>query len=152
MLFELVSARFDRRSLLLTENRPFGEWNKVFPDLTMTIAAVERLVQHSFLRAQCRKLPTAHRTATQAARTRTSRALHQAKISACRRFTRTNDDGTPKSRSTLSETRRTSSPFETSAAYNQIPWPPPELIMEISITSSRASAPTCMFPVTKRCI
>ena len=45
--FELISARYERRSLLITANQPFGEWNKVFPDPAMTLAAVDRLVHHS---------------------------------------------------------------------------------------------------------
>ncbi|WP_235026285.1 ATP-binding protein, partial [Caballeronia arationis] len=32
---------------ITTANQPFGEWNKVFPDPAMTIAAVDRLVHHS---------------------------------------------------------------------------------------------------------
>ena len=47
MLFELISARYENRSLLITANQPFGDWNKVFPDPAMTLAAVERLVHHS---------------------------------------------------------------------------------------------------------
>ena len=47
VLFELISARYERRSLLITANQPFGEWNKVFPDPAMTLAAVDRLVHHS---------------------------------------------------------------------------------------------------------
>jgi len=35
------------RSMLITANQPFGEWNKVFPDPAMTIAAIDRLVHHS---------------------------------------------------------------------------------------------------------
>lgn len=47
VLFELISARYEHRSILLTANQPFGEWNKVFPDPAMTLAAVDRLVHHS---------------------------------------------------------------------------------------------------------
>jgi DNA replication protein DnaC len=47
VLFELISARYERRSLLITANQPFGEWGKVFPDPAMTLAAVDRLVHHS---------------------------------------------------------------------------------------------------------
>ena len=32
VLFELISARYERRSLLITANQPFGEWGKIFPD------------------------------------------------------------------------------------------------------------------------
>lgn len=49
VLFELISARYERRSLLITANQPFGEWNKVFPDPAMTVAAVDRLVHHAII-------------------------------------------------------------------------------------------------------
>ena len=47
VLFELIAARYERRSLLITANQPFGEWNRVFPDQAMTLAAVDRLVHHA---------------------------------------------------------------------------------------------------------
>lgn len=47
VLFELISARYERRSLLITANQPFGEWNRVFPVPAMTLAAVDRLVHHA---------------------------------------------------------------------------------------------------------
>jgi DNA replication protein DnaC len=47
VLFELISARYERRSVLITANQPFGEWGKVFPDPAMTLAAVDRLVHHA---------------------------------------------------------------------------------------------------------
>jgi DNA replication protein DnaC len=47
VLFELISARYERKSMLITANQPFGEWNKVFPDPAMTLAAVDRLVHHA---------------------------------------------------------------------------------------------------------
>lgn len=47
VLFELIAARYERRSLLITANQPFGEWSKVFPDQAMTLAAVDRLVHHA---------------------------------------------------------------------------------------------------------
>jgi hypothetical protein len=47
VLFELISARYERRSLLVTANQPFGEWGKIFPDPAMTLAAVDRLVHHA---------------------------------------------------------------------------------------------------------
>lgn len=47
VLFELISARYERRSMLITANQPFGEWNNIFPDPAMTLAAVDRLVHHS---------------------------------------------------------------------------------------------------------
>lgn len=47
VLFELISARYERRSLLITANQPFGEWNRVLLDPAMTLAAVDRLVHHA---------------------------------------------------------------------------------------------------------
>ena len=47
VLFELIAARYERRSLLITANQPFGDWAKVFPDQAMTLAAVDRLVHHA---------------------------------------------------------------------------------------------------------
>src|SRR3546814_20726156 len=32
---------------MITANQPFGEWNRVFPDPAMTLAAVDRLVYHA---------------------------------------------------------------------------------------------------------
>lgn len=46
-LFELIAARYERRSLLITANQPFGEWGRIFPDQAMTLAAVDCLVHHA---------------------------------------------------------------------------------------------------------
>ena len=46
-LFELISARYERRSLLITVNQPFAAWGQIFPDQAMTLAAVDRLVHHA---------------------------------------------------------------------------------------------------------
>ena len=47
VLFELIGARYERHSMLITANQPFGEWDKVFPDPARTLAAVDRLVHHA---------------------------------------------------------------------------------------------------------
>ena len=47
VLFELISARYERRSIMITANQPFGEWHRIFPDQVMTLAAVDRLVHHA---------------------------------------------------------------------------------------------------------
>jgi len=49
VLFELISARYERRSLLITANQPFGAWNDIFPDPAMTVAAIDRLVHHAII-------------------------------------------------------------------------------------------------------
>jgi DNA replication protein DnaC len=47
VLFELVMHRYERKSLLVTSNQPFSEWENVFSTSAMTVAAVDRLVDHS---------------------------------------------------------------------------------------------------------
>jgi len=47
VLFELIGSRYERRSMLITANQPFGDWGKIFPDQVMTLAAIDRLVHHS---------------------------------------------------------------------------------------------------------
>jgi len=49
VLFELIAARYERRSLLITANQPFKAWDQVFPDPAMTVAAIDRLVHHSII-------------------------------------------------------------------------------------------------------
>lgn len=47
VLFELIAARYERKSLLVTANQPFGEWGRLFPSPAMTVAAIDRLVHHA---------------------------------------------------------------------------------------------------------
>jgi DNA replication protein DnaC len=49
VLFELIAARYERRSPGITGNQAFGEWGKAFPDQAMTLAVVDRLVHHAFI-------------------------------------------------------------------------------------------------------
>jgi DNA replication protein DnaC len=46
VLFEPIGARYERRSTLITANQLFGDWDNVFPDPAMTLAAVNRFGQH----------------------------------------------------------------------------------------------------------
>ena len=48
-LFELISARYERRSIMITANQPFSGWDAVFPDKSMTVAAIDRLVHHAII-------------------------------------------------------------------------------------------------------
>ena len=47
VLFELISERYERRSIAITANQPFSAWESIFPDAAMTLAAVDRLVHHA---------------------------------------------------------------------------------------------------------
>jgi len=47
VLFQLLSARYEMRSVVITSNLPFGKWGKIFKDDMTTAAAIDRLVHHS---------------------------------------------------------------------------------------------------------
>ena len=49
MLFELIGARYENRSLLVIANEPFSAWGKIFGCDAMTLAAVDRLVHRSHI-------------------------------------------------------------------------------------------------------
>ena len=43
----LVSRRYDRGSIILTSNKSYGEWGKVFADDIIAAAILDRLLHHS---------------------------------------------------------------------------------------------------------
>lgn len=47
LFFQLVSARYERGSLIVTSNKPFGRWGEVFGDDTVAAAMIDRLVHHA---------------------------------------------------------------------------------------------------------
>ncbi|NJO93474.1 MAG: ATP-binding protein [Hydrococcus sp. RM1_1_31] len=47
VLFELIAHRYELKSLLITANHTFSEWDTIFADATMTVAAIDRLVHHA---------------------------------------------------------------------------------------------------------
>jgi DNA replication protein DnaC len=47
VLFELIADRYENNSLIITSNQPFGEWDQIFPDNTMAVAAIDRLIHHA---------------------------------------------------------------------------------------------------------
>jgi DNA replication protein DnaC len=47
MLFQLVSRRYQTKSTLITTNRPFAEWNEVFPNAACVVSLVDRLVHNA---------------------------------------------------------------------------------------------------------
>ncbi|MBD2465512.1 ATP-binding protein [Oscillatoria sp. FACHB-1407] len=49
VLFELIAHRYERKSLLITANQPFSQWDTIFADSMMTVAAVDRLVHHALI-------------------------------------------------------------------------------------------------------
>ncbi len=49
ILFTLLSHRYERRSILLTSNLVFSDWERIFKDPLTTAAAIDRLVHHSVI-------------------------------------------------------------------------------------------------------
>jgi len=47
VLFELIAHRYETGSIIITSNQPFGEWDSIFADPAMTVAAIDRVVHHS---------------------------------------------------------------------------------------------------------
>jgi DNA replication protein DnaC len=47
LLFQVVSRRYEKRSIVLTTNLVFSEWPTIFPNAACTTALIDRLVHHS---------------------------------------------------------------------------------------------------------
>jgi DNA replication protein DnaC len=47
LFFQLVAARYERASLIVTSNKPFGRWGEVFGDEVVAAAMIDRLVHHA---------------------------------------------------------------------------------------------------------
>ncbi len=49
VLFAFFAERYERRSVMITSNLVFSEWDKIFKDPMTTAAAIDRLVHHSII-------------------------------------------------------------------------------------------------------
>ena len=49
VLFTLLAHRYEYRSVLLTSNLAFSQWERIFKDPMTTAAAIDRLVHHSII-------------------------------------------------------------------------------------------------------
>ena len=47
LLFEVITRRYQEKSIVLTTNKPFSEWNKVFPNSTCVVTLIDRLIHKS---------------------------------------------------------------------------------------------------------
>jgi len=47
LLYEVVNRRYERKPIILTTNRPFKEWNEVFPNATCIVTLLDRLLHHA---------------------------------------------------------------------------------------------------------
>jgi DNA replication protein DnaC len=49
VLFELISERYERKSIIITCNQAFDEWDQIFEDKVMAVAAIDRLVHNAII-------------------------------------------------------------------------------------------------------
>jgi DNA replication protein DnaC len=47
LMFSLVSARYERASMIVTSNKPFSAWGEIFGDEVVATAMIDRLVHHA---------------------------------------------------------------------------------------------------------
>ena len=47
IFFQLISARYERGSIILTSNKSYGEWGSIFGDPIIATAILDRLLHHS---------------------------------------------------------------------------------------------------------
>jgi DNA replication protein DnaC len=47
LFFEVVTRRYEQRSIVLTTNKPFSEWSEIFPNAACVVTLVDRLVHRS---------------------------------------------------------------------------------------------------------
>jgi DNA replication protein DnaC len=51
LLFNVIADCYERRSVIVTSNLEFGQWNQIFGDNRLTAALIDRLVHHSHILA-----------------------------------------------------------------------------------------------------
>lgn len=49
VFFTFLAERYERKSLMISSNLVFSEWDKIFKDPMTTMAAIDRLVHHSII-------------------------------------------------------------------------------------------------------
>ncbi len=47
LLYEVINQRYEQKSLILTTNKPFKEWNEVFPNAACIATMLDRLLHHA---------------------------------------------------------------------------------------------------------
>ena len=47
MLFQVVSRRYEKKSLVLTTNLAFKDWPTVFPNASCATALIDRVIHHA---------------------------------------------------------------------------------------------------------
>jgi DNA replication protein DnaC len=47
IFFQLISARYERGSMIVTSNKSYGDWGSIFGDSIIATAILDRLLHHS---------------------------------------------------------------------------------------------------------
>ena len=47
LLFEVVTRRYEQRSIVVTMNKPFAEWGEIFPNAACVVTLVDRLIHRA---------------------------------------------------------------------------------------------------------
>jgi DNA replication protein DnaC len=47
LLYEVINRRYEKKSMIVTTNKPFKQWNEVFPNATCTATMLDRLLHHA---------------------------------------------------------------------------------------------------------
>jgi len=72
LLFQIISERYESKSIAITTNLPFEEWNQVFPTAMAATAVIDRLVHHGSVfefKGQSHRLRTRSGTAKRMSKT-----------------------------------------------------------------------------------
>lgn len=48
LFFRLIAARYEKKSIIITTNKPFEEWGQIFHDDIVATAILDRLLHHSY--------------------------------------------------------------------------------------------------------
>lgn len=58
VLFTFLAERYERRSVMITSNLVFSEWDQIFKDPLTTAAAIDRVVHHSIIIEFGKEIPS----------------------------------------------------------------------------------------------
>ncbi len=47
LLFEIVNRRYEKKSTVITTNKPFAQWGEVFPNAACVVSLIDRLIHHA---------------------------------------------------------------------------------------------------------
>lgn len=82
LLFEVVNRRYEKKPIVMTTNRPFSEWDEVFPNAPCVVSIVDRLIHHSEILVISGESYRRHEATTRAAKKKPQRSTAKKKAAA----------------------------------------------------------------------